>query len=273
MKTETIPYRGQYLGVIENGLRGSTPILFLHGNSASTQTWEKQFNSFLNDKYHLIAFDFLGFGVSSRSDQPNLDYNVNSLVGSVITVIQHFQLVNYFIVGHSLGGHIIVQSLDRLSGCKGMISIGAPPISSAQDIPKFYLPSAPTGIMFASAFTDEALQGVEDNFFYSPENKASFFKKDFYNTDAKAREAIGGILASSDFKNEVDVLSSNPIPKAFVNGKDERSINNEYYGSLDFPKTWKQRNNEIEHSAHMPHWENPDAVNQFIDEFVQAHIE
>jgi len=273
MKTETIPYRGQSLGVIENGLRGATPILFLHGNSASTQTWEKQFNSFLNDKYHLIAFDFLGFGVSSRSEQPQLDYDINSLTGSVIAVVQHLQLEDYFIVGHSLGGHIIVQSLDRLSGCKGMISIGAPPISNAQDILKFYLPSAPTDIMFASTFTDESLQRAEDNFFYSPENKASFFKRDFYNTDGKAREAIGGILASSDFKNEVDVLSANPIPKAFVNGKDERSINNEYYDTLGFPKTWKQPNNVIEHSAHMPHWENPDAVNLLIDEFVQAHAE
>lgn len=273
MKTETIPYRGQHLSITENGLHGSTPILFLHGNSASTQTWEKQFNSFLNDKYHLIAFDFLGFGGSSRSEQPQQDYDINSLTGSVIAVIQHFQLENYFIVGHSLGGHIIVQALDRLHGCKGMISIGAPPISSALDIGKFYLPSAPTDIMFASAFTDESLQGVEDKFYYSPENKASFFKKDFYNTDGKAREAIGGILASNDFKNEVDVLSSNPIPKAFVNGEGELSINNAYYDSLNFPKTWKQRNNIIEHSAHMPHWENPDAVNLLIDEFVQAHLE
>ena len=272
MKTETIPYRGQYLSVIENGLYGATPILFLHGNSGSIQSWEKQFNSFLNDKYHLIAYDFLGFGASSRSDQPQVDYDINSLTNSVIAVIEHFQLEEYFIVGHSLGGHVIVQSLDRLSGCKGMISIGAPPISSAQDIGKFYLPTAPTGIMFASAFTDEALQGVEDNFFYSPENKASFFKKDFLNTDGKAREAIGGILASAAFKNEVDVLSSNPVPKAFVNGLGERSINNEYYHSLDFPRTWKLHNNVIENSSHMPHWENPDAVNALIDEFVQEHL-
>src|SRR6187399_2521353 len=129
MKTETIPYRGQYLSVTENGLRGATPILFLHGNSASTQTWEKQFNSFLDDKYHLIAYDFLGFGASGRSEQPQLDYDINSLTGSVIAVIDHFHLEDYFIVGHSLGGHVIVQSLDRLPGCKGMISIGAPPIS------------------------------------------------------------------------------------------------------------------------------------------------
>lgn len=273
MKTKTIPYRGQFLSIKEDGLQGATPILFLHGNSASSQTWEKQFNSFLKDKYHLFAYDFLGFGESGRSENPAQDYDINSLTGSVIAVIQHFNLEDYFIVGHSLGGHIIVQSLDRLPGCKGIISIGAPPISSALDINKFYLTSAPTSIMFSNAFTDEALQQAEDNFFYSPETKAPFFKSDFYSTDGKAREAIGGILGSNDFKNEVDVLSSHHVPKAFVNGKAERSINNEYYRTLGLPNTWKQPNHIIENSSHLPHWENADAVNQLIDEFVQAHLE
>ena len=272
MLSHTLPFRNSHLAIFHNENPGATPVIFLHGNSASSRSWEKQFNSFLGEKYHLIAFDFLGFGDSGKSDTPDHDYNVTSFSESLLTVISHFNLQEYFIVGHSLGGHIMVQTLEMLPGCKGIISIGAPPISAAQDIPKFYLPTAPTNVMFVRDYTEEALDNVEENFFYDKSNKPGFFKDDFRRTDGRSREAIGGILASPYFKNEVDVLSANLTPKAFVSGAGERSINNEYYRSLDFPGTWKEKVYEIPQSGHLPQWENADAVNQLIDDFIQSHL-
>jgi pimeloyl-ACP methyl ester carboxylesterase len=258
--------------VYHNNNQNAPAIIFLHGNSASLKTWERQFNSFLNDKYHLIAYDFLGFGDSGRSQAPETDYDVTSLSGSLLSVISHFNLDQYFLVGHSLGGHIMVQTIEDLPGCKGIISIGAPPISSAQDIGKFYLPTAPVGVMFSNEFTEEALEATEENFFFSPDNKPPFFKEDFRKADGRSREAIGQILASTNFKNEVDVLNRIQTPKAFVNGAGERSINNNYYFDLDFPGTWKEKVYLIQNAGHAPHWENAAEVNRLIDEFVEAHV-
>ena len=158
MNPQTIPFRNQFLTVYSNHRTDATPIVFLHGNSSSAKTWEHQFNSPLSDRYHLIAYDFFGFGDSGRSENPDDDYSITGLKDSLHAIIDHFQLDDYYLVGHSLGGHVIAQTLYDLPGCRGVMSIGAPPITVPPDIPAIYLPTAPVGVMFARDCTEEALQ-------------------------------------------------------------------------------------------------------------------
>lgn len=271
MNTTKINFRNHQLAVYSNHNTSAPALIFLHGNSSSSRTWERQFTSDLNSKYHLIAFDLLGFGYSDHANDPAADYDITSLSASLLAVIDHFNLQEYFLIGHSLGGHLMVQTLDQLPGCKGIISIGAPPISSAAEIGNFYLTTAPTGVMFVNEYSEDALESVAENFFYHRHNEPEFFKEDFRRADGRSREAIGHILASPYFKNEVEVLSRNKTPKAFVTGRGERSINNEYYHTLDFPGTWQQKIFPIEDSAHLPQWENAEEVNKLIDDFVRAN--
>lgn len=272
MQSFTIPFRHHQLAAISNQNRNAPAIILIHGNSASTRAWEKQFNSFLSEKYHLIAFDILGFGDSGNSEDPENDYDITSMSQSLLQVIEHNQLEEYFIVGHSLGGHLMVQTLDMLKGCKGIISIGAPPISGIAEMENFYLQTAPVGVMFSNNFTEDALDEVVNNFFTDKSQVPDFFKDDFRRADGRSRQAIVAILHSPHFKNEVSVLNQHPAPKAFISGANERSINNQYYETLNFPNTWKQKVYAIPNAAHLPQWENADEVNQLIDQFVQEHI-
>jgi pimeloyl-ACP methyl ester carboxylesterase len=272
MKSQKIKFRDHHLMVYSNGNYAGTPILFLHGNSSSSNAWENQFNSHLSDKYHLIAYDFLGFGDSDHSGNPAEDYSINALTESLVTVINHYRLNDYFLVGHSVGGHVIAQTVDNLPGCRGIISIGAPPITKPPQIEKMYQPTAPVGIMFQKDYTEDDLDNVADNFFYSAPDAPGFFKSDFKRSDGHTRDAIGAILGSDYFKDEVRQLGSTQIPKVFISGEHEKSINNDYYHSLDFPGTWNQKLYVIPGTAHYPHWENALVVNDLIDRFVESSM-
>ena len=213
----------------------------------------------------------MGFGDSDHSDNVD-DYSITSLKESVQDFIQQKGLHDYILVGHSLGGHVIHQLCNELEGCKGIISIGAPPISLPPDIGKIYLPTAPVGVMFQKDFTEEDLEQVTSIFFHSTGDAPPFFKEDFRKSDSNTRAAIGATLADQAFRDEVIELNRSPLPKLFISGAEEMSINNAYYDTLDFPGTWKQKVHVVPHASHVPQWENADAVNQLIDDFAQEVV-
>jgi pimeloyl-ACP methyl ester carboxylesterase len=269
MLPQTLPFQNKNLQAYSNEKPGLTSIVFLHGNSCSSRLWQKQFDSPLDDNYNLLAYDFMGFGDSDHSDDIN-DYSITSLKNSVLHFIDQQHLKDYFLVGHSLGGHVIHQLVDQLKGCKGIISMGAPPISVPPDIAAMYLPAAPVGVMFQKDFTDDDLNNVATNFFYAADKEPDFFKADFRKSDGNTRAAIGAILADPAFKDEVVQLTRSPLRKAFFSGKHEESLNNEYYNTFNFPNTWGPKVHLIPDAGHVPQWENPEVVNQLIDEFVRV---
>jgi pimeloyl-ACP methyl ester carboxylesterase len=171
-----------------------------------------------------------------------------------------------------MGAHVIHQLSNELKGCKGIVSIGAPPISLPPDVTKIYLETAPIDVMFIKDFTEADLDRVTSVFFHSQADAPPFFKEDFRKSDSNTRAAVGAALGDPAFKDEVVELDHSQLPKLFISGKEEKSINNDYYSSLDFPNTWRQKVFEIENAGHVPQWENADAVNQLIDEFAQQVV-
>jgi pimeloyl-ACP methyl ester carboxylesterase len=72
---------GVKIHYVEENDDGKQPTLLLvHGFGSSTQTWYKMW-PLLAPKYHLIAIDLPGFGLSDKSREPiyNLDFHANIL--------------------------------------------------------------------------------------------------------------------------------------------------------------------------------------------------
>ncbi|MGE5206864.1 MAG: alpha/beta fold hydrolase, partial [Chlamydiota bacterium] len=65
MKAHQITGGGRVqLHVVETGNQRGRPILFLHGVSQSSLTWNLQMNSSLADSHRLVAMDLRGHGLS-----------------------------------------------------------------------------------------------------------------------------------------------------------------------------------------------------------------
>lgn len=268
MKVEKINFRDLSLAVYSNEKKDKTPILFVHGNSMSSKIWEKQFSSSLSDAYHLVAFDMPGCGASGHSANPEKDYNLSDIGDALVEVLNHYQLTNYFVVGYSLGGNVVMQSVLKLKNCKG-IFINSVPVTRPLMMDKMYLPNPDLGIMFQKEYTEGALDRVLKNYFVDQSAKPLFLKAEFKQTDGLLRQTIMNNIIEGKLLDEVATLNQTTIPVAFVAGENERVMDNTYFNTFSVANTWKGAVQFIPQANHCPQWERADAYNALLDSFIK----
>ncbi len=84
-----------------------SPILLLHGTSASLHTWDGWVDALKNDR-RVIRFDMPGFGLTGPS--PDNNYTIENYTRIVIAVLDHLQVDNSVIAGNSLGGNVALTT-------------------------------------------------------------------------------------------------------------------------------------------------------------------
>lgn len=96
-----------YLSVADYKIRylekgSGPPVILLHGMGGSLEWWEYNLNA-LSRKFRTIAFDFPGFGFSSKS---GLDFSEESHSQFMASFLNAFQLPKASLIGNSMGGLI-----------------------------------------------------------------------------------------------------------------------------------------------------------------------
>jgi len=94
---------GGILHVIERGV--GRPLLLIHGISLQAGVWAPQFH-LLADRYRVMAMDVRGHGRSVAGDD---GFGRKIAARDVATVVEHFDLRDAIIVGHSMGGMILME--------------------------------------------------------------------------------------------------------------------------------------------------------------------
>ncbi|MCO5142044.1 MAG: alpha/beta hydrolase [Oligoflexia bacterium] len=92
---------------LEAGKR--TPLIFLHNGSSSHKIWCKQID-YYSKKYHVFAFDLLGFG---QSDRPDITYSLDLYVNIIEQFIVHKKLSSTILVGNCIGASIALTLAKR----------------------------------------------------------------------------------------------------------------------------------------------------------------
>ena len=102
---------GCRLHVVETGNRKGQPIVFLHGISQSWLSWSAQLCSELRRRYHLVAIDLRGHGLS---DRPAAGYDDSQLwADDVDAVIRELSLDRPILSGWSYGPLVILDYVRR----------------------------------------------------------------------------------------------------------------------------------------------------------------
>lgn len=267
MEIEKIKFRDLLLATYTNGNKEKTPIVFVHGNSMSSNIWQKQFNSSLSEKYYLVAFDIPGCGASDYSKNPEKDYNLSDIGEALVEVIHHYKLTNYFVVGYSFGGNIVMQSILKLQNCKG-IFINSVPVTLPLMMDKMYLPNPDLGIMFQKEYTEDVLDRNLKNFFVDEAIMPQFLKHEFRQTDGLLRQAITNNIIEEKIIDEVAALNQVTIPVAFITGEQERVMDNRYFSTFSVANTWRKGVQLIPSANHCPHWETPEEYNTLLNDFI-----
>ncbi|TDP63032.1 alpha/beta fold hydrolase [Roseateles toxinivorans] len=105
--SEFIDLDGQLVHLRDQGPKtDTTPIVLIHGTSASLHTWEGWVRE-LQPTRRVISFDLPGFGLTGPNDSG--DYSDPAYVRFVLALMDRLKLKQVVIGGNSLGGEIAWQ--------------------------------------------------------------------------------------------------------------------------------------------------------------------
>ncbi|QIS21536.1 alpha/beta fold hydrolase [Nocardia terpenica] len=86
------------------------PLVFLAGWSLNTEMWERQVLFFAERGYRCVLLDRRGHG---RSDRPATGYDADTRADDVAALLEHLDLTDVTLIGHSTGGAEGVHYLAR----------------------------------------------------------------------------------------------------------------------------------------------------------------
>ena len=140
--------------------QGEITLVFVHGWCGDHSYWNSQLPSF-KVYYNIVTIDLGGHGRSGSNRQ---DWTIEAFGKDVVAVVEKLDLSKVVLIGHSLGGPVILEAARSLSGRV----IGLIGVDSLSDI---YLESlSPEEInIFLSGFRSDFIKEIQryalENFF------------------------------------------------------------------------------------------------------------
>lgn len=270
MKANTLNILEKKVSYFDINPEQTKTLVFIHGNSMSKELFVNQLNSPIFKDYRLIAIDLPGFGESSRSEQPSKEYNVPFYAEFIHHFIAALHLEKFYLIGHSLGGHIAIEYAGRFKdGLNGIIAVGTPPLGLPPDIPSAFLPNPVSNFMFqAKLEQEEAIQLTKE---MAPESFQKEVLATIQSADPLAREEIGKSIAEQNYLDEITVLKNTKVPYAlFIGGKDT-FCNRDYFKKYTFENQWRGEVNVLENGSHNPFLNHSEEINTLIVEFLSEN--
>jgi pimeloyl-ACP methyl ester carboxylesterase len=89
---------------------GETALVFVHCWCCDQGYWREQVNAFSHD-YKVVTIDLAGHGISGKG---RTDYTLPAFGMDVASVVKHLQLDRVILIGHSMGGGVILAAAHQL---------------------------------------------------------------------------------------------------------------------------------------------------------------
>ncbi len=243
-------------------------LIFIHGNSHSSSTFSNTLNSDHLLDYRLIALDLPGHGDSEKATKES--YGVNFFSRILVEFIMNLNISDYILIGHSLGGHIGIHSLNKLKA-KGLFLFGTPPLMQKESFEAPFLPNQYLGLLFKAEDLSQSEEKLlaENLCFDLTAESLSILSSDFSKSDYKVREDLGRAIHRGEFEDEEDILLKSSTPIALVVGAQDKVVNANYLKRFsDISSLWNQRIYAIEGAGHNIHLDRPHEFEVLLERFV-----
>ncbi|MEZ4228907.1 MAG: alpha/beta hydrolase [Polyangiaceae bacterium] len=272
LRTQRVRVTGPKLGVQKLAYwdtgNAAPAIVFVHSNSCSKECWERQFAETQPDgtpnplrEYRLIAFDLPGHGDTRRIDGDQNVYSIGLYAEAVTAFSEALQLHGAVYVGHSLGGHAVIESGQFLPEPRGALIYGAPPVSTLAQLGAAFFPM-PGGPHYLTAnLSNEDIHHWEATVYYS--DIPDHFARSVRRTDPRARGDLPASFAV--LADEVGMVRDYPCPIGIIHGKYERSVRLSYLESLNLDsELWHGGIQVVDESNHFVSWDQPVVFNSLV---------
>lgn len=246
---------------------GDITLLFVHGAFINKEYWAKQIEYFDN-KYKVIALDLPGHGKSGKNRN---SWSMGDFGEDISTFISELNLKNVILIGHSMGGDIILEAAVKANkSVIGFIGVdnfkfaGAefpPQVKSAMD--KFF-----EGLKADFALNSEKFVRT---FLVSPATDKPIADRvayDFKNMDEKIGYDV--LVSAMTYYLRERELMGNIHVKMNVISVDNMVINEELL------KKYCKNGFEVFHidgTCHYPMLENSEKFNQVLESAIDKIIE
>lgn len=258
------------IAVLDSGGAGK-PVVFVHGNSFCKEFFAKQFQSGLVEQYRLIAIDLPGHGQSSKAHRPEQTYNVNGYSQVLMECINGLHLENPFLVGWSMGGHVVLDALAKGQKCAGVLITGTPPIEmSYAGFEKGFLPMPELMSLWGKErFTqEEALLFI--NACHCPVDlrQSPFALDTVLKTDGKCRSLLMKSIGATPSVDQKTLVETNETPLCVILGSKDK-LNLDYVTKqVRYKNLFQKKVFLIEGSGHFVFWEQPSIFNSILADFL-----
>jgi len=229
-------------------------LVFVHGYSCSSEYWWPQLEYF-SKNYTTIAVDLAGHGKSGLNRK---EYSMEAFGDDVKSVIEHLDLDKVVLIGHSMGGPVIVKAASSL-GMKTRLIIGVDTFHdlTTEGIGGFARIAVNT--MFQLFYDSMTEDSIDDFFIEKTDNDL----EDWIRTDAlKSPKNISqGTLDALLTMNYPESLSDLSIPMIALNARSfrETKLDSNFDAYKDLQIEF------MEDVGHFIMLERPDEFNKWLE--------
>ena len=252
------------------------PVVLIHGYPLSGRAWDKQVPALLAAGYRVITYDRRGFGQSS---QPVTGYDYDTFAADLNTLLEHLDLRDAVLVGHSMGTGEVTRYLGRYGPArvaKGVLVAPIPPyLLQAGDNPE----GVPQGLFdgftqAAQADTPAWMKGFLDTFYNVDTLRGTLISDQAYQASwnlavtASATAAVACISTwTTDFRDDLPKID---VPVLVVQGDADQVLPLDKTGRR-LPGLIKDAHLVvIEDGPHAIPWTHADRVNTALLGFLRA---
>ncbi|RVX68765.1 hypothetical protein B0A52_07651 [Exophiala mesophila] len=104
LATESIIIRGHRIAYGTYG--AGEPIVFVHGTPSSSLIWRHITPRLVSAGFKVHVFDLLGYGLSERPWDPQVDTSITGQVPVLQGLLDHWGLKKFHLVAHDIGGAV-----------------------------------------------------------------------------------------------------------------------------------------------------------------------
>ena len=270
MEAKYIIHKNRKIAFYESKTEGQ-PIFLLHGNSGSTQIFEKQFSSDLAKNYRLVAIDLPGHGQSEIAEDPLEAYCISGFVKAVKEVVTQLDIPEAIFVGHSLGGHILIEAAAELPQAAGFLIFGTPPLGIPPAMDRAFFPNPVVGNLFKGELTREEASMTVQAFLRPDQPQVpDFIVSSLLTTDVDMRPYLGQSIGQGKHSDEIEIVKRFEKPLAVFHGAEEQLINGDYFGEITMPTLWENEVKVIPDAGHCPQWEASEIFNDLLVKFTET---
>lgn len=259
-----ITVRNIRLSYLESNSNRKNTIFFIHGNSSSSQAWEKQLTAPELSGYRLIAFDLPAHGESGASENPDEDYSTIDLGEIMAEAVASLATGKYIIGGLSLGSSIAAESLANNLDPAGIFIAASTCLGEGFTLDNIAQP----GIDLSFLFTDDApvntIEAYASLASFSPNpNDKQQILQDYFLVKAPFRSTLLNTVIAGKIGNEIKLIQDQNMPVLVIFGKEDQIIKPDHLDNAPF-ELWQGKAFKLPKSSHFVNLDNPDTFNHLL---------